>query len=155
MKVSIKEINQMRTGIIQFADTIYNNFIHLSSKPQLQHNRQELRRLLSSHNTTSYVAYMDKTIIGYLVGETKKLNDGRFVFYISYLYVGQKYRGLKLGSKLMDLVLKKCKKEGIQFVTLTCDIDDKKVIEFYERMGFMPDPILRNHSKHEVFTLYL
>jgi len=155
MKVSIKEINQMRSGIIEFADTIYNNFVHLSKTPQLEHNRQELRRLLSSYNTTSYVAYSGNIMIAYLVGETKKLNDGRMVFYISYLYVGQKYRGLKLGTKLMDLVFKKCKKDGVQFVTLTCDVKDKKVVEFYERMGFMPDPILRNYGQHEVFTLYL
>jgi len=155
MKLSVKEITNMRSGVNSFANVIYNNFIHLSNDPQLQHNTTELRRLLNSSNMVAYVVYQQNTIIAYLVGETKHLNDGRDAFYISYLYIGQKYRGKKLGSKLMKMLINKCNSDGTLYILLTCDIKDKKVYEFYEKIGFMPDAILRNYGRHEVLSLSL
>ena len=96
-------------------DTIFNNFIHLANIPQLEHNKNELLRLLTSYNTITYVAYCDDKIIGYLVGEDKQLNDGRIVFYISYIYIGKNYRGMKLGSKFMSLIIDKSKSKGVTF----------------------------------------
>ncbi len=71
------------------------------------------------------------------------------------MYVGKNFRGKKIGSQLMNLAINRCKLTGINFVVLTCDTKDKKVYSFYERMGFMPDPLLRNFGRHEVLTLYL
>jgi ribosomal protein S18 acetylase RimI-like enzyme len=155
MKITLKEISHMKTGVISFVNTIYNNFIHLSNNHQLEHNRNELKRLLSSNNMLSYVAYHDTNIIAYIIGETKQLNDGRVVFYISYLYVGNKYRGMKLGSKLMSLIIQKCNLMGTTFVMLTCDTQDSKVYEFYKKMKFITDPILQNFTQHEILTLFL
>jgi ribosomal protein S18 acetylase RimI-like enzyme len=151
MKISIKEISKMKNGLNSFVSTIYNNFIHLSKIPQLEHNQNEIIKLLTSPSMISYVAYHDTQIIAYIIGEIKHLNDGRIVYYISYLYIGNKYRDMKLGTKLMNLIINKCKTSNINSILLTCDILDNRVTNFYKRIGFTPDPILQNFTNHEVF----
>ena len=42
-----------------------------------------------------------KTDTGYLLGEKETLPDGRYVFFIIYLYVSKKYRNNKIGSELL------------------------------------------------------
>lgn len=155
MKLSIHEIRNMKGDINGFADIIHNHFLYLSQRPELQHNVYEIRRLLSGNDTISFVVYDNDKIIAYLIGEIKHLNDGRTAYYVSYLYVCQKYRNKKIGTKLMKIVINKAKESDIRYVILTCDTNDKKVYEFYQKLGFMPDHILRNYGRHEVMTLYL
>jgi GNAT superfamily N-acetyltransferase len=155
MKVYVRKISKLRNGLNAFADTIYNNFGHLSNSPQLGHNKHEIRRLLHNRDTISYVAYLDNKIIAYIVNEKKILPDGRQVMYIGYLYVSKKYRGLHLGSKLLNLTFDKAKNIGIHVIMLTCDIKDIKVLQFYQKMGFTPDPMLMNFGQHEVFMLQI
>lgn len=154
-KVKIVEISKMKSGINNFAKIVFNNFKHISRIPELQHNMIEISRLLSSSNTISYVIYSSNVIIGYLIGEKKHLNDGRIVFYISYLYICKKYRGKNLGSHLVNLIIDKCKSWGIKFILLTCDTKDSKVIKFYDKFGFRPDTLLRSGNDYDVYTLYL
>ena len=155
MKLSIKEITNMKNGVNMLSDIIYNNFSYLSDRPELQHNVHEIQKLLTAPDTLSFVVYNNDSIIAYLVGEYKKLNDGRVCYYISYVYVCEKYRGKKIGTKLMNLVIDKCKNNNIKYLLLTCDTQDKPVYEFYEKMGFVPDTLLRNYGRHEVMTLFL
>ena len=124
--------------------------------PNLGHNIDEIRRLLNDRNMISYVAY-DKQgkIIAYLIGEMKHLNDGRIVYYISYLYVIPQYRNRKIGSQLIHLMIQKCKQRGTKFIMLTCDTSNKMLIAFYMKRGFIRDPILKNGKQHEVFCLYV
>ena len=155
-KLKVREVKNMKSGIGAFGTTIFNNFVHLSDVPELQHSRSEIIRLLSSANMLSYVLYNNSNMmLGYLVGEKKHLNDGRIVFYVSYMYIGKKYRSKKLGSYLMNLIIDKCRETGIKFITLTCDTKNKKVMSFYEKMKFVQDPLLRNFKRHDIFTLYL
>jgi len=155
MKLSIHEIRDMKGDVNGFADAIHKHFIYLAERPELQHNIYELRRLLTGKDTISFVVYDGDKIVAYLVGEIKDLNDGRVAYYVSYLYVCEKYRSKKIGTKLMKTVIDKAKASDIRYVILTCDTEDKKVHEFYQKLGFMPDHILRNYGRHEVMTLYL
>lgn len=155
-KIVIKElINIKHDSINGFANSIYNNFIYISDNEDLMHSKDEIKRLLASKNTICYVMYDNNNIIAYIVGEKKHLDDGRFTYYIDYIYVSKKYRGRKLGTKLIDIAINKCKNLGIKFIMLTCDTHDDKVMSFYIKIGFMPDPVLRNFKRHEVLTLYL
>ena len=94
-------------------------------------------------------------MIAYLIGEFKTLNDGRYVYYISYLYVAKPYRSRKIGAQLMKLIISKCNNIGVKHIILTCDTHDRKVLTFYKNIGFIPDPVLKNLSRHEVYTLYM
>lgn len=138
------------------AETIYINFEYLSKYPNLLHNKEEIIKLLSSNTTLGYLLYDNKKLIAYLVGEYKSLNDNRHIFYISYIYVAQKYRSKKIGQQLMHKIINKCKSQNIHYIILTCDSHDDKVVNFYKKLNFQPDKTLNaNNDKHIVLTLFV
>ena len=96
-----------------------------------------------------------KNLVAYLIGDFRTLADSRYVYYISYFYVLEKLRSKKIGSKLMDMVIKKCKIMGVSFIVLTCDTVDIRATKFYERYGFKLDPLSANAKRHKVFSLFL
>jgi ribosomal protein S18 acetylase RimI-like enzyme len=137
------------------SEIIYKNFLELSDTPSLQHSREEIQRLLTNPEFIGFFVYDGQKVVAYLTGEKKHLNDGRIVYYITYIFVGGKYRNHKIGSRLMEILIGKCEQWGISFIMLTCDITDNKVINFYKKLGFTPDPILKNGTQHEVYSLYV
>lgn len=138
-----------------FAHNIYNNFIDLANDGSVQHNKKEILRLLNCDDFIGFLVYNNNILIGYLVGEIKTLQDSRIVYYISYIYVSTVYRGKKIGSRLIDLVIKECNDIGLKFVVLMCNTSDKMVTTFYKKKGFTLDPLLKRGNKHDVFVLYL
>jgi ribosomal protein S18 acetylase RimI-like enzyme len=136
-----------------FANTIYANFIYLANSPDLMHTKQEIQRLLTDENMIGYIISDNNHIIAYLIGEIKHLNDGRIVFYISYIFVAPKYRSQKLGTYLLKKVIQRSQEKGIKFIILTCD---SKLLSYYDKFGFQYDPVLRsNDDKQHILTLYL
>jgi ribosomal protein S18 acetylase RimI-like enzyme len=147
---SVKKIKQPHI----LANVIYQNFIYLEKEPQLMHTKDEIIKLLSSNDLMCYLVYHNNKLIGYLVGEFKNVSD-RFVFYVSYVYVMDSYRGHKIGTHLMDILIDYCKNNGIKFIVLTCDTFDKKIIDFYtKKYKFVKDPVLSTGDRHEVFCLF-
>jgi ribosomal protein S18 acetylase RimI-like enzyme len=148
----VYEINQPEPLV----NAVYKNFVYLSNFPNLSHTRTELKRLLSSTNSIYYLVYDNKNqIIGYLIGEFKTLNDSRRVFYISYLYIANIYRGKGIGKQLMNMIINKMSSIGIRYIMLTCDTKDQKVMNYYTSLGFVPDAVLRTMDRHEIYVLYL
>jgi ribosomal protein S18 acetylase RimI-like enzyme len=140
-----------------FANIIYNNFLYLTEFPHLSHNKKTIIDTLRLPNNLCFLVYNDDKLIGYLVGDFKTLNDQRYVYYISYLYVLESYRSNGLGGQLMNLLINRCKSLGVSFIVLTCDNHDPKVIKFYKKHGFVLDPILglKASKRHQVMCLYL
>lgn len=138
-----------------FSKTIFYNFIELAKYPELKHNIQEINRILKAPNTIAFFVYNGHKMLGYIIGEVMRLNDGRLVLYISYLYVATKYRDNGFGSTLLKQMINKAHKLHVDAVVLTCDTADEKVLDFYTMKGFMYDPYLRNYNRHDVLSLTL
>ena len=85
----------------------------------------------------------------------KHLVDGRNVYYISYIFVSDKFRNRRLGSQLLDILADKCKELNAKFIVLTCDIHNKIAYNFYIKRGFTVDSLLRTNDRHEVLSLIL
>ena len=94
-------------------------------------------------------------MIGYIVGELMRLDDGRYTLFISYLYIGNKYRRNGLGTILLNKMVTYAKYKSMDAVTLICDTEDNKVMDFYLSKGFMYDTFLRRYDKYDVLTLNL
>ena len=139
------------------ADIMFNNFSYLTEFPHLSHNKKELKKILKLEDNLCFLVYDNDKLVAYLVGDFKTLNDSRFVYYISYFYVLENYRGNGLGSQILKMVINRCKKLGMAFVLLTCDTYDPKVVNFYKKHGFVKDPILGTlaSERHMVMCLYL
>lgn len=136
-------------------DVIYNNFVYLTDFPELKHTKEDINEIFDSEGHLSYLVYFNNKLIGYLVGDFRLLPDNRYAYYISYLYVSKDHRKKKIGSHLMKNIITKCKKDGVKFITLTCDTNDKGVINFYRKIGFAKDPILGDRKRHMVYSLFL
>lgn len=142
------------------ADTIFNNFNYLTNFADLQHNKTSIINILNGDSLLCYFVFDDtdsnnRKMIAYLIGDFKKLNDGRYVYYLSYIYVSQAYRRQKIGKRLMERLFIDCKKNGCQFILLTFDTKDDKLIKFYKDYEFVPDPVLHTNNRHGVYTKFL
>ena len=134
---------------------IYNNFIYLNQYPELQHNINSITQSLNAEESYCYLLYHENKLIGYLIGDFRTLPDNRYGYYISYVYISEDYRNKKLGTKLMDKLINKCKEKGVKFIVLTCDIRDRKVVNFYKKYGFNKDQNLPGNNPHIIFSLNL
>lgn len=56
---------------------------------------------------------------------------------IEAIRIHEDYRGQGLGEKMIDLVIKKCKKKGAHVVQLTTDKERGEALKFYEKLGFI------------------
>lgn len=128
----------------ELINAVYNNFIHLKEFPSLQHNKEEIRKMLNREEFYGLLIYSSKKkLIAYLLGEKMKLNDGRYVYYISYIYVIKEYRSQGIGKRLLKKVINKCKNNfGISFILLTCENENIKARQFYAKQGFVLEKFL-------------
>lgn len=154
MILTVKNVTHLQNPN-SLVNTIYNNFIYLANTPQLQHNKQEILRLLTDENLFGLLVFNKDKLVGYLIGETKTLADGRYVYYISYVYVAKEYRKHKIGTQLLQILIKKCHELGVQFILLTCDIKDEMAYKFYLKNKFVDDPILKSNNQHKILIKYL
>ena len=157
--MSNKKLQCVETKIVKepskLVDTIYNNFLYLVEYPVLLHNKDEINRILTATDCMNYLVFYNGKLIAYLIGDFRTLDDNRMVYYISYLYVSRQYRNRKIGSRLMNMLIRKVTEKGIKFIVLTCDSDDQLNMRFYRKFGFKPDPLLSKGKKHDVYTLFL
>jgi ribosomal protein S18 acetylase RimI-like enzyme len=142
-------------GINNFVRTVYYNFFDLSEYPILKHTPKEIFRILTSNNLVMFAIFKGKLMVSYLVGEIMRLNDGRMVLYICYLYVGSKYRGNKFGTTLLEMAINRAKLLQLNAVVLICDTEDVRVLDFYMMKGFMYDSYLRRYDRYDVLSLSL
>ncbi|CCH67184.1 N-acetyltransferase (GNAT) family, Syn7942_0773 homolog, Ycf52 protein [Richelia intracellularis HH01] len=73
----------------------------------------------------------------HLIGFARATSDHAFNATIWDVVVHPKFQGKGLGKVLMQYILKQLRSEEISNVTLFADPD---VVEFYQSLGFMPDP---------------
>ena len=152
-KPVIIKSTRIKNNLDNLVDVIYNNFNDLADNPVLMHNRQDIYKLLSSQYFTGLFIFIGNKLIGYLVGEEKMLDDGRYIYYISYIYISEKYRYKKYGSLLMDMIEKYIKEKGnIKYIVLTCNTSNNGLVNFYKKRGYNIDIMLQTHSTHNVFS---
>jgi len=55
---------------------------------------------------------------------------------ISKIYVDSDFRGLNLGSQLLDFSIENAKERGLKLIWLTVNKDNSKSIKWYQKKGF-------------------
>jgi len=136
--------------LLLLASIIFTNFKELADYQQLKHSMEDIMKLLQSENAIVCLYIINKKTAGYMVGEIMKLNDGREVFYVSYIFTSPKFRNNGIASKLMNTVDELTNKYKLDGIMLTCNSEDKHIYDFYLKKGFMPDMLLRTYAKYEV-----
>lgn len=150
--VIINTLKLQNSKLITLTNVVYNNFEHLHQTPELRHTKEEIYKLLKSDVAQVFLYLINGKIAGYLIGEITNLNDGRTIFYISYIFTAKQFRNTGIASELIKLAEKTVNNHSLNALALTCDTNNKILYNWYLKMGFMPDLILRNYSRHEILS---
>lgn len=105
--------------------------------------RQYIRSLFLDDMTRNdrlfLVAKEKNNYIGFIrveIRNTPELFNNVTTGYISDLYVDENYRGSGLADKLMDECIIWIKGKGIENVRLNVNSENKRAINFYQKIGF-------------------
>ena len=132
----------IRPGTIDDVDTIYAALLklgtHIGAHQEITSTADDLRRY----------GFGDKpafsTLIAEVGGEFAGLClhfpifstwMGRPGVYIQDLYVEDRFRGRKIGEKLLRRVARDCRRDGGAYLRLSVDTDNDGAKAFYERLG--------------------
>lgn len=88
-------------------------------------------------NDWLYVACVNDEIIGYMTCWINKKKPWLeySTMEIGNLYIQSQYRGLGIGSELINKAKSLCKKENIKFLKIIVTSDNKESQEFYKKHG--------------------
>lgn len=120
--------------------------VHHKARPDLfkadakKYTDEQLKEILANDKTPVFVAESDGKILGYAFCIHKQfINDNNMTdvktLYIDDLCVDENERGKHIGKTLYDFVVSYAKKSGYYNVTLNVWADNKKAVEFYEKIG--------------------
>jgi aminoglycoside 6'-N-acetyltransferase I len=152
----IKSVNSTffnRPNLGIFVDTVFKNFMDLYNYPQLNHNKNEIFRLLNSETFHGFLIFYGNKIIGYLLGEIVNYNNMN-LYFINYLFVAPVFRDKKLGKQLMKNAIEFAKMQNMEGIGLICDSENDKNMNFYNKLGFVLSDN-RLYQRHELFILHL
>lgn len=139
------------SDVDRFVSIIYNNFPELHSSPEI-HNKKDIKSILLNENMYGFIITKDSTIIGYLFGDMRIASySTRRIFYISYIYIGSKYRDRGLGTKLINKSIELANRLHLDGVMLTYDTQNSSLVKFYQNKGFMLDTMLRKYTRFDIF----
>ena len=151
--MKIERVSSLR-NIERLAKIIFINFISLENQPDIQFSIEDIKSTLSSSSLIAWLLLDDDSrIVGYLIGTAKELGDGRFVYYLSYFYIIQKYRGTGLGKRMLLMCIDYITKINIKFILLISQIGSP-AYRLYMNLGFLPDPVITLRNKDYKLLIY-
>jgi len=120
--------------------------VHHKARPDLfkadakKYTDEQLKEILANDKTPVFVAESDGKFLGYAFCIHKQfIKDNNMTdvktLYIDDLCVDENERGKHIGKTLYDFVVSYAKKSGYYNVTLNVWADNKKAVEFYEKIG--------------------
>ena len=138
-----------------WTNIIFNNFKYLLNYSGTIHNKNSINTLLSSPTLFTVFVNEETTnkTIGYLIGENMELHDGRYIFYLSYIYIVSPYRSFGIGNKLMNIMINNMKNNNIKFILLSCLKQNEKLYKYYNKYGFDYDANLPSTNTILVLSL--
>lgn len=136
MFTKIDEINR-------FANIIFINFIDLQYESGISFTIDSIKDNLKSPGLLGWflIDNNDK-VVGYIVGEKKNLEDGRYVYYLSYFYIIPKYRSKGIGKTMLQNTLNHINKINIPFILLTSQVNTN-AFKLYRDLGFVFDSVIK------------
>jgi ribosomal protein S18 acetylase RimI-like enzyme len=136
-----------------FSYTIYRNFDYYKQDQNMHHTLEDISKLLKSKDMYCLLVYnINHKLIAYLIGEIIKLDNGKMVFFINYLYVIEKYRNLGIGSKLLNIIIKRVQNWKIHGIMLLVDSTNDYLNTFFANRNFHIDETHRRNERFEILS---
>lgn len=146
--------NMQNRDIRKFVEVIYRNFEDLGEVNILNHNRKEIKKVLTSPTALILAAILDNTMIGYLVADLVVYNN-RTLMHIYYLYTGPAYRSKGVATFLLNQVQDYADVYDCSALSLTHDTYQHKLTKFYLSNGFTYDPSLRSRMRYDMMVKFI
>jgi ribosomal protein S18 acetylase RimI-like enzyme len=142
-------------NIDRLSKIIFLNFIELQNQPGISFSITDITRLLSSSQLIGwFLLGTDNKIIGYIIGNTRTLDDGRYIYYISYFYIVPKYRSQGIGKDMLMKCIDDIATANIKFIMLTSNVSSN-AFKLYSKLGFVIDPSINiKNDTYKVMYLY-
>lgn len=106
------------------------------------YSKRRFACLYSFHPNNFIVAEKTGKIVGYIIA----YNNKGFLDFNS-IAVDKNYRNLGIGRRLMNVFLRKSKKDGLKKACLEVKITNKKAVSFYKKLGFEIKKTLKRFYK--------
>ncbi|XP_076961111.1 uncharacterized protein LOC143637656 [Bidens hawaiensis] len=110
----------------------------------VRYNNKYYADVLASGDFTK-LAYYSDTCVGSITCRLEKKDDGAARVYIMTLGVLAPYRGLGIGTQLLNHVLDLSSKENVSEVYLHVQTNNEDAINFYKKFGFEITETIRNY----------
>lgn len=110
------------------------------SFPQFLCKNSINKNLLDDPFTEYYIYIENNRILGFINYDI--LYERAELLYIAVIEEAQ---NKKIGSKLLEFMIKNCRKKNIQNITLEVNVENKKAIALYEKYGFQKVAIRKNY----------
>ena len=146
--------NMQNRDIRKFVEVIYRNFEELEPIRKLNHNRTEIKKVLTSPTSLILIAMKGESIISYIIGDLVVYNN-RLLFHIYYLFTSPGYRNRGVATFLLNQVQDYADVYDCSALSLTYDTYDKKLTKFYLSNGFTYDPELRSNQRYDMLVKYI
>ncbi|XP_074286409.1 uncharacterized protein LOC141611706 [Silene latifolia] len=91
------------------------------------------------------LAYYSDICVGAIACRVEKKETGAVCIYIMTLGVLAPYRGLGIGTKLLNHVIDLCSKQNISEIYLHVQTNNDEAISFYKKFGFEITDTIKNY----------
>ncbi|TIQ36979.1 MAG: GNAT family N-acetyltransferase [Mesorhizobium sp.] len=132
----------LRPGRIDDVEVIYAALLrlstHIGAHQEIKSTAEDLRRYGFGQNPafSTLIAEVDGEFAGLCLHfPIFSTWMGRPGVYIQDLYVEDRFRGRRIGEKLLRRVAKECRAAGGVYLRLSVDTDNETAKAFYERLG--------------------
>ena len=110
----------------------------------IRYNHKYYSDALASGDFTK-LAYYSDICVGSVACRLEKKEGGAVRIYIMTLGVLAPYRGLGIGTKLLNHVLDLCTKQNIKEIYLHVQTSNEDAINFYKKFGFEVTDTIQNY----------
>ncbi|KAF5743289.1 N-alpha-acetyltransferase 50 [Tripterygium wilfordii] len=111
---------------------------------QIRYNEKYYVDALASGEFTK-LAYYSDICVGAIACRLEKKEGGSFRVYIMTLGVLAPYRGLGVGTRLLNHVLDLCSKQNISEIHLHVQTNNEDAVNFYKKFGFEITDTIQNY----------
>ena len=147
-----KQIVREIKNVDKLANIIFLHFIEYADMNISLFSFNMIKYNLSHKNLLGwFLLDNDDNIVGYILGNVKTLVDGRTVYFISYLYIIEKYQNYGLSTQLLEIALEYIKTQNVPFVMTLCN---KEILNKYKLLGFIEDPIEKLDNPNFIIVTY-
>jgi len=137
--VDFKDIQRLNHKLFVKEYRDYDKTLH-TRFPYTKNGKEYFKRRITNHRDGFVaVAEIDSKMIGYLIGglQARKISriPARYAE-LENMIVEQKFRGKKIGSKLITYFFEWCKQKKVDYVKVIASSQNFRAQKLYRKMGF-------------------